>query len=145
MALWNNKMIAACLQEGASIEVHSPLSPEEIGRILGEQVYPPSRLQGGSLLSIENKSLSRVLGTVQVGGMELMCGPNPRDSLRVIGKVSPTETGSTIELTLKEPDFPVFRMFASVINRYKYDLEFILDWLKSWIQIDDVTEFPDIS
>ena len=135
-------MIRACLDQGGIIELHSAHSPQEIAAILSEQIYPlPTPLEWTARGAVRPNA---ICGAVSADGFELRAAPNVHSSLIATGHVGPTGSGSTIEIELSEPceDSPIAS--AMIMGRYKYDLDLMVEWLKSWIETDDVTEFPFI-
>jgi hypothetical protein len=148
MALWSDKMILACLERGGIIELHSPFKPREIAEILAGQILPfPTFFEYSYSPLSSALHRSCICGSIDRDHFELHAGPRPRASLVALGTITPTEAGSTIEIEIKQPEggeVLLYRHEAAIMNRYKYDLEVILDWLKSWIGTDDVTEFPTI-
>jgi hypothetical protein len=116
----------------------SPYQPHEVVKILREEVdRPPSLLRCIITLNAHYYAgTAPVCGTVSESGFELRNRSGPGFSLRAKGRLSKVNEGTLIEISFAKPIFPdIFG--AIVFNRYQYDRERIVNFLKEWPKAKD--------
>ena len=119
----------------------SPYQPHEVVKILREEVdRPPSLLRCIITLNAHYYAgTAPVCGTVSESGFELRNRSGPGFSLRAKGRLSRVDEGTEIEISFAQPIFP-YLFWAILFNRYQYDREKILSFLKEWLKAKEKTE-----
>jgi len=112
--------------------------PNEFVAILFEQLdSPPSGLRYFNVFTFEGTS--PVCGIVDDAGFELRKNTYPLISLIAHGKFKLDKGGTIIEISYRKPKF-LNHFWGVILNRYKYDREIIISFLKEWIKIKEIPE-----
>jgi hypothetical protein len=123
-----------------NMKYKSPYKPQEIFDILQEQtgLLPNVMKCLISLNSHYYKGTAPVCGIVNKSKFELRNRKGPYWSLRVNGLISECGNGSEINISYSKPLFP--DLLGFLFNRFKYDKQIILNFLREWIKIEGNAE-----
>ena len=110
----------------------SPYRPAQIEERLRDQL---DEIRSGIRSIFPSKPMSPVCGKVGDREFELRStwGSGVLCSLRAMGRLTESKTGSEIELWFEEAI--VVDPISSALDRSKYDKERILEFLRTWIKI----------
>ena len=119
----------------------SPHQPHEVVEILRDAVdRPPSLLRCIITLNAHYYTgTAPVCGTVSESGFALCNRSGPGFSLRAKGRLSKVDEGTEIEISFAQPIFP-YLLWGIFFNRYHYDREKILNFLKEQVKAKEKAE-----